>query len=294
VLLRLKIQILLVCCLVLSACGQVDLISGLTEREANEMMSLLHQRTIEVHKTQESDSLFSIQVSEDDKVAAIAVLANHGLPRESRQTCVQIYQKKGGVIRSRTEEQERLRCGMQMDLEETLSHFEGIITTRVQLVLPVSDPLKQTQEKASASVYLKTRHDIELNDRKNIKKLVTDSVPGLEYPNVTLFIEKSASMLDKSNDMKQIEEIRDANDLQRTSGGNNRLVFGIGGVLLVFATVAALLYRRGRMAQSVENESRMEYEEEQQLASQHDGSVAVAGHISPDRQLGMNDPTQRS
>jgi len=280
--------LLLLTLIVLTGCGWVDLNSGLSEREANEMMSLLHQRTIDVKKSVQSDGLFLLQVSEEDKVAAIAILANHGLPRKTRQACTELYKKKGSIIRSPTEERERVRCNMQMGIEDILSHLEGVVTARVQLVLPVSDPMTESKKKASASVLLKTRYDIELGARNEIKKLVADAVPGLEYPNVTLKIDQNKSMLDKSNDMKQIENIRLENKSRKHPATGAQFYMGIGGVLLILAAIAVLLYRRGRNSQLRELDDTDPYEEDQLAESGGDPDRTLGRDVGMDDPLGLD------
>ncbi len=241
--------LLLFVCLLLGGCSDVDLYANLSEREANQMMTLLHQGRIDVTKEAQPDGMFLLKVAKDDMDTATAVLQNHGLPRESRKNCEQMYEKSGGLIRSPTEERARLECNKRMTVEDTLSQMENVITARVELSLPAQDPLRELPVKSSAGVLLKIRYDAEIYDRMNIKKLVADSVPGLSYKDVTLEIQKAPSMLEQAADLQAINERRSQRDGSSSTPVDNRAYLIAGALLLLFATIITLLYRRGRREQ---------------------------------------------
>lgn len=279
---KLKFLAIVTVSMILTACGEVDLYSNLSEREANEMMSVLYQGQIEVIKEAQADGLFVVKVAKEDLRTATAVLLNHGLPRESRKNCEQMYEGKGGLLPAGPREQSaRDACNQKMSIEETLSQMAGVIIARVLLVLPVRDSLTEVPEEASASVYLKTRYDYEIDDRMGIKKVVTDAVPGLNYRNVSLKIERSESMLDQAKDLDAINGDRlDPKNASTDGRSIGRLLPVSGALLLIFTAFVAFLYRRGRLEQEAMNHY-MEYEESHDEDDQtRDLTLGVDGYSS--------------
>lgn len=282
--------ILLAFSLFLSGCGEVNLYSNLTEREANEMMNLLHQGRIEVFKEPQPDGMFLLKVAKEDMDTATAVLQNHGLPRESRKNCEQMFEKSSGLIRSPTEERGRIECHKRMSLEDTLSTIEGVITAKVELTLPPKDPLNDIRAKSSAGVILKTRYDVEIFDRMQIKKLVTDAIPGLNYKDVTLIIDKSPSMLEQASDLQAINNRRNQDKEPLQAGAGNRMFLIGGAILLFFTTLIAMLYQRGRREQQAEDMNLVAYEED--AAGRQANSVE--DYSSGTQSLGLNRPDTTS
>jgi len=244
----------------LGGCGEENLYSNRTEREANEMMTLLQRGQIEVKKEAQADGLFSLKVAESDLETAIAVIQNHGLPRESRKNCEEMFEKSGSLIRSPIEDRNRGECNKRMSIEDSLSTIEDVITAKVVLNLPPKDPLSEAQGKATASVLLKTRYDAEIKNRMLIKKIVANSISGLNYKDVALIIDPTPSMLEHAPDLEAIANKRAQNVDPIQAGAANR-VFLIGvAVLLFFTTIITVLYQRGRKERDSENANMLAYD----------------------------------
>jgi type III secretion protein J len=181
---------LLMTLVTLCGCSK-DLYSNLQEREANEMMAILSLSGISVEKSMQADGKFALSVADDNSDLAITILENHGLPRAKRKSIEELFPSK--MIATPLEERARYVYSLQQSLEETLTHVDGVITARVHVVVPQNNPFSDQLPPSSASIFLKIRPDTNLhNQRSDIKRIVSNSIEGLRYKDVTLTIVKSA------------------------------------------------------------------------------------------------------
>jgi type III secretion protein J len=170
----------------LSGCKS-DLFTRRTEAEANDMVSALMERGISVEKKSlDAGKTWNISVDEDNVVLALASLKAAGLPQEKHASLGEIF-KKEGLISTPTEERIRFVHGISQELSSTLTKIEGVIVAKVHIVLPNNDPLSNSVKLSSASVFVKYRPEADLQSlTPAIKNLVSRSVEGLTYENVTL------------------------------------------------------------------------------------------------------------
>lgn len=172
--------------LALAGC-KTDLFTKQTEADANDMVAALLENGLPAGKaTTDAGKTWNVQVDEQHVVRAMAVLRAYGLPRDRHVTLGEMF-KKEGMISTPTEERVRFIFGVAQQLEATLSQIDGVVTARVQIVLPNNDPLATTTKPASASVFLKYRENANLAGLTTaIKNMVARSVEGLPYENVTI------------------------------------------------------------------------------------------------------------
>ncbi|MEM7529305.1 MAG: type III secretion inner membrane ring lipoprotein SctJ [Pseudomonadota bacterium] len=230
----------------LSAC-KVELYSELQETEANEMVSLLMSRGIDAEKGAVNKGLVTLNVEEADLSAAIQILNENGYPKDSFNDLGSIFQEQG-LISSPLEERVRFIYGLSQTLAETLTQIDGVITARVHVVLPEQHPLDDEPEKATASVFLKTRPGMNLEPRiPQIKLLVQGSVEGLAYDDVvvSLFEADPGAQRVEGPPLSEFLGFRyaaDSEDALMMIGG------GMAGLLalLVVGNVTLLMMLRGR------------------------------------------------
>jgi type III secretion protein J len=172
--------------LLLAACGEQDLYSQLSQRQANEMTSVLRSAGVEAEKKQRDGGTFAVVAPRDSFSQAMEVLRAHGLPRDGHESLGQVF-KKEGFGSSPIEDRARLNYALSQEIANTLSSIDGVITARVHLALPERDPLADKPLPSSASVFIKHRAGVDLQARVgNIKALVVNALPSLPYDNVTV------------------------------------------------------------------------------------------------------------
>ncbi|WP_118183134.1 type III secretion system inner membrane ring lipoprotein SctJ [Paraburkholderia phosphatilytica] len=181
---------LLLACL--AGCNQ-ELYSGLEERDANQMISVLADAGIGASKenveTRDGGSSWQVDVDGSQVSEALNVLRAHGLPHQQLESLGQIFQQQG-LVETPAEERVRYIYGVQQELSRTLDDVDGVVVAHVQVVIPENDPLSDKVKPSSASVYIKYRPGVDLQAMAPmVKDLVTHSIEGLAYDNVSLFLQ---------------------------------------------------------------------------------------------------------
>lgn len=185
----------------LSSCDSGrKIVNGLDEKEANEIIVLLDTKGIKAEKTKTVASggggggqqvqLWDITVPQTESTAAMSVLNNAGLPRRKSQNLLNIFSNTG-LVPTDMAETIRYQAGLAEQIASTIRNIDGVLDADVLISFPKDDPLNPTAPKKdiTASVYVK--HSGVLEDpnthlESKIKNLVTSSVSGLKYDNVTL------------------------------------------------------------------------------------------------------------
>ncbi|MDR2576480.1 MAG: type III secretion inner membrane ring lipoprotein SctJ [Puniceicoccales bacterium] len=179
---------LLLCSLALlgAGCGKAILYSNVSERQANEMISLLRARHVNVDKLPGAENSWTVSVAGHQFAAAVDILGTYGYPRDEFSTLGRVFQK-AGLVSSPTEERARLMYALSETLAENISHIHGVITARVNIVLPESNPYSESTSPSSAAVFVTYRPGSGIEDAvREIKYLVTNSIEGLNYDKVSV------------------------------------------------------------------------------------------------------------
>lgn len=183
-----RFALLALVALVLSGCGRVPLFSSLTETEANEMMAILLERNIDCSKTAAKEQKWILRVRESDFSRAVELLKSRGYPRDTFVKIGDVFQKSG-LVSSPTEERIRYMYALSQEIAETLTQIDGVMNARVHIVIPDNDPLATTLTPSSAAVFVRYRPGFDLESlTPQLKNLVTRSIEGLSYENVSLVL----------------------------------------------------------------------------------------------------------
>jgi type III secretion protein J len=171
--------------LLLSAC-QSDLYGGLNEDDANEMLAILIHDGLAAAKVRAKDGTTSIFIDQAQFATAVDVLKAHGLPRTKFATINDVFQPSG-LIASPMQEQARYIWAIGQELSKTVSQIDGVLTARVQVVLPDNDLMKREVTPSSASVFIRYDEGSQASALvSQIKSLVANSVQGLTYEKVSV------------------------------------------------------------------------------------------------------------
>ena len=178
---------MLACLLLLAGC-KAELFASLPEGEANEVVGILMQAGMSASKASTKEGNSTVMVEERDFARAVALLRQHGHPRKQFQTIGDVFQQNG-LVASPMQERARLLWALGQELSSTISQIDGVLTARVQVVLPDNDMMRREPSPSSASVFI--RHDARSQAAKlvpQIKSLVAGSVEGLSYDKVSVIL----------------------------------------------------------------------------------------------------------
>ncbi|MEC7838968.1 MAG: type III secretion inner membrane ring lipoprotein SctJ [Chlamydiota bacterium] len=200
-LLRYSYLFLLILIPLLTSCeSSRTIVNQLEEKEANEILVLLSTKNINAEKVKSAEAqgggggqkmtLWDISVPEDQTTQAMSILNNAGLPRRKSQNLLKIFSNTG-LVPTDMAEKIRYQAGLASQIASTIRNIDGVLDADVLISFPEQDPLNPTAPKKdiTASVYVK--HSGVLDDPNThlgskIKNLVTSSVSGLKFENVTL------------------------------------------------------------------------------------------------------------
>lgn len=175
--------------LLLSAClagCSIDLYSNLSEQDANEIIAELSRAGIRAGKQSPDGKIWSVKIAESDMPRSIDRLKAAALPREKKASMGDLFQKDS-LISTPSEERVRFVYAVSEELSRTLSQIDGVVTARVHVVMPASDPLAVRVQPSSASVFIKHRANVDLQYLSaSIKNLVVKSIEGLTFENVSV------------------------------------------------------------------------------------------------------------
>ena len=165
---------------------------GLTERQANRIITLFAANKIEATKladTSGREVKWTIIVSKSDVANAIALLQKHNLPRDPEKGLEAVYSQTG-MIPTATEEKAKYLMALSGEVNNTLRQIDGVLDARVHLVIPRDQILRNPSDpkpQPRASVLLVTRKSpapaVKMSD---IQRLVAGSLEDLDVKNVTV------------------------------------------------------------------------------------------------------------
>lgn len=173
--------------LVLAGC-KVDLHTNLTEGEANQIVAILLESGITASKVYTSEGKVTVQIDENDMLAAVGLLKHGGYPKKDRDTLGSVFQKTG-IMSSPFEERVRFIYALSEELSTTLDEIDGVHTARVHIVLPDAPELGAAIVPSSAAVFIKHRAGMDLDFlTPQIKRLVSNAIEGMSYDKVSVVL----------------------------------------------------------------------------------------------------------
>jgi type III secretion protein J len=179
--------------LLLAACsGRVELVAAVPEHEANEALAALSGAGVLAEKVPGKEGRVGLRVADTQVARAVEVLNAQGLPRERFAGMGEVFRKEG-LISSPLEERARYVYALSQELSSTLSRIDGVIAARVHVVLPERSPAGEETTPASAAVFIKHQALANLDTvQPQIRRLVTNAIPGLTGERVSLVLVPSA------------------------------------------------------------------------------------------------------
>lgn len=230
--------------LVLAACGaRVDLMGAIPEDEANDVLAALLRDNISAEKTAGKEGMVGVRVNADQVSRALQVLRDNGLPRERFAGMGQVF-KKEGLISSPLEERARYIYALSQELGNTISKIDGVLAARVHVVLPERGAVGESGTPSTAAVFIKHQDGYKLEIiQPQIRRLVTNSIPGLSADRVSVIFVASQSRAASSTAV-QFDHIWGVDVASGSASTLNMLMWSLIALLvLALVSIAFLMWR---------------------------------------------------
>ncbi len=173
--------------LLLAGC-KTELYTSLQQAEANEMVAILLQHAISAEKTHAKDGTDAVSVERSQFAAAVSVLREHGYPRKRFESIGDVF-KASGMVASPMQDRARFLYALSQELSATVSEIDGVMSARVEVVLPNNDIMQRNPVPSSASVFVRYDQSSDVATLvPQIKMLVANSVEELDYNKVSVIL----------------------------------------------------------------------------------------------------------
>jgi len=196
--------------LFLTGCAKdQEIVSHLSEQEANEILVLLDDQGIEAKRQERPGRQIQFAVMVPGKRASDArrLLLDHRLPREKSTGFGEVYPVGGaGLLPSRTEERAKYVMALQGEVENMVKVLPGVLRAKATIVLPDPELVRDHRAaapRATASVAIVYRplstSDAAAFSPEDIRVLVASAVEDLSPAAVSVLLSKgSASEVKKA------------------------------------------------------------------------------------------------
>lgn len=173
----------------LTGCKDKDLLKGLDQQQANEVIAVLQKHNIAVNKIDAGKSGYGITVADTNFTAAVYWLKVYQLPPRPRVEIAQMF-PVDSLVSSPRAEKARLYSAIEQRLEQSLQTMEGILSARVHISYDIDSG---DSGRAAKPVHLSALAVYERNvvlDQQisDIKRFLKNSFSDVEYDNISVVL----------------------------------------------------------------------------------------------------------
>jgi type III secretion protein J len=149
-------------------------------------LGALLERGLAAEKVSQGKNGFAITVNKEERLRALEILRDLGLPKPAYEGLGVVFRKEG-MMSSPLEEKARFSYALSQELSSSCSRLDGVVDARVHVVLREKDVLTGALTPASAAVMLRHTPDAPV-DRyiPHIRSLVVQAVPDVEPERVSV------------------------------------------------------------------------------------------------------------
>ncbi|WP_380178203.1 type III secretion system inner membrane ring lipoprotein SctJ [Kalamiella sp. sgz302252] len=182
--------IIILSALLLTGCKQQELLQGLDQVQANEVIALLQRNNIHASKQKQAKEGFSISVAPEDFAASVDLMNSHGLPRKPEMQIAQMF-PADSLVSSPRAEKARLYSAIEQRLGQSLLAVNGVATAKVHISYDADGgDGKPTSHKTHLSALLS--YDSRVKNKElligDVKKFLKNSFSNVEYENISVVL----------------------------------------------------------------------------------------------------------
>jgi len=197
-------RVLLLLLVALAGCADEEILHGLDERQANEVLVALDERGVAASKAREDgvEERWRVDVLRGDSARAQRILAERDLPRTRPPGFGDLF-GKGSMVPTPTEEHARYLHALGGELARSVESIDGVVEARVHLGLRQPDPLRPGERTAPrAAVLVKCRAAACGAVRAleaGVRAIVSGAVDGLDPAAVSVVFAEAAESAAPAN-----------------------------------------------------------------------------------------------
>lgn len=182
--------------LVFLLCGcNEKLVDQLSERQANEIVTLLASNNIDAFKVDSGKGKYSIQVSSESLASATVLLTAYNLPSADD---IEISQQfpADAMVSTPLGEKARLISAIEQRLGQSLQELEHITSARVHLSYPGISPENNDSSSMVASVLITYQGTIdETAYTDKIRRFIKNGLQDMHYENISVVMFRQSTPL---------------------------------------------------------------------------------------------------
>ncbi len=236
-------SLMLVACLLLAGCDQ-ELLNGLDQRQANEVLAVLQQANISAKKLDEGKQKYKIQVDPADFSRSVQLLKANDLPTKDRIEIAQMF-PADSLATSPRAEKARLISGIEQRLEQSLLVLPNVVKARLHLSYDVeTGSTGQPVSPSHLSVLIVYRNNEDEAVLINqIKRFLKNSLPSVSYDDISVVLAKASQ---EQIMVPQVVETHIYNDAF--------FYPSLGAACVIVAGFCGYLWRRKAFVNNIPNE----------------------------------------
>ncbi|KAB7896249.1 EscJ/YscJ/HrcJ family type III secretion inner membrane ring protein [Rouxiella sp. S1S-2] len=182
--------------LLLTGCRQQELLKGLEQRQANEVIALLQRNKIDAEKKDIAKEGYRVSVDPKDFSTSVDLLRIYNLPSKPRMEIAQMF-PSDSLISSPLAETARLYSAIEQRLEQSLVALEGITSAQIHVSYHFdsgANGRKNDPEHVAALISYDRNIDSTLMI-SDVKRLLKNSFNNLSYDNISVVLTRSPTLL---------------------------------------------------------------------------------------------------
>ncbi|WP_077045512.1 EscJ/YscJ/HrcJ family type III secretion inner membrane ring protein [Pseudomonas sp. KK4] len=183
--------LLLLACLALAGCRQPNLLEGLDQQQANEVLSVLQRNNIAAVKVDAGKTGYTVKIDPVDFSAAVDLLNLYSLPSRPRLQVAEMF-PTDSLVASPRAEKARLYSALEQRMEQSLSVLEGVVSARVHVSYDL-DAGEGGRKAAPIHLSAVAIHERDIEPQlliTDIKRFLKNSFAGVEYDNISVVLSR--------------------------------------------------------------------------------------------------------
>ncbi|CCG87059.1 type III secretion system inner membrane ring lipoprotein SctJ [Erwinia piriflorinigrans] len=173
----------------LSACDNEMLLENLTQEQANQVLTILHQHNIPANKNGTLKSGYTIRVDEKENTAALSIINQYQLPWSADVQIGQAF-PDSALIASPNAERVRILSLIEQRLEQSLRTIAQVVSARVHISYPSfkSEVVNKTLTN-HVGILISYNGDIDQSlFIPRVKSLIKNSLDDIKYENISVVL----------------------------------------------------------------------------------------------------------